>query len=126
MKKSRKWAYGSMITLALMAAAVIALRSLLNDWVYTEYATLKEAEQDMMMGGEWLPAYLPPSSSNLAEKHNLDTNEMIMSFNYQPGDMAGMRAACEKETRVPGGTEFQCSRYTITLFDDGRARLYHK
>lgn len=45
--------------------------------------------------GKWVPDFLPPSSTNIREKHNLDTNEQWLSFHFT-GDIASHISLCKQ------------------------------
>ncbi len=45
--------------------------------------------------GKWVPEFLPPSSTNIREKHNLDTYEQWLSFHFT-GDIASIISLCKQ------------------------------
>jgi hypothetical protein len=46
------------------------------------FANRREAENAKMFATGWLPKWLPASSKNLREKHDIDTNASILRFEY--------------------------------------------
>ena len=47
--------------------------------------------------GKWIPEFLPPSSKNIHERHNIDTNEvwLFFSFNYL-SDIEDLEKSCKR------------------------------
>lgn len=68
------------------------------DNVESMYPNFEAAIKANAVGkGRWVPEFLPPSSTNIYEKHNLDTNEQWLSFKFA-GDIASIVNSCEQST----------------------------
>lgn len=74
------------------------------------YRTLGDAERDGAISRGWIPDFLPRSSVNLREVHDLDTNEVWGAFDFDPRDKGwfeerlqglGARRVGLEEVRVP-------------------------
>lgn len=48
--------------------------------------------------GKWIPGFLPPSATGIRERHNLDTNEVWLSFQFNQSDPNPMMASCDRVT----------------------------
>ncbi len=59
---------------------------------YADYAAAIAA--DAVGEGRWIPALLPRSATEIAEAHNLDTNEVWLRFRFAAADLASVVAAC--------------------------------
>lgn len=61
--------------------------------------------------GKWIPEFLPPSAKNIHERHNIDTNEVWLFFNFDYlADIGNLRKSCKRVAphnivypRYPGG-----------------------
>src|SRR5690349_11621504 len=50
------------------------------------YTNLDQAVQSGVVRLGWLPEFLPPSATNIREKHNFDYNRGIIAFEFTPSD----------------------------------------
>ena len=46
------------------------------------YPTVKAAEQAGAIQRGWIPHWIPPSATDIAEVHNVDTNYRLLAFSY--------------------------------------------
>ncbi len=94
----------------------------------SEFKTFKEVEDSGLIGKGWIPPFIPKSSFNIKEQHDLDTNRVTMSFEYKIDDIEKTRSACDSERKIDNGIEFTCkyllSNVTITLLNNGTAKLH--
>jgi hypothetical protein len=94
----------------------------------SEFSNYDEARASGLMDKGWIPTFIPKSSNNIKEQHDLDTNWVKMSFNYDISDKEDTRRACDSEHTIEGGIEFKCSYFgskvSIKLFNDGTGELY--
>jgi hypothetical protein len=60
------------------------------------YPTRADAERDGAFARGWLPDLLPRGSRNIREIHDLDTNRVWCSFDFQPEDARALRAALDR------------------------------
>ena len=51
------------------------------DETYTTYA---DAQSAGAIKRGWVPAFVPPSATNIVESHDLDTNRQTLQFNLPP------------------------------------------
>lgn len=72
------------------------------------FATFAEMEAAGMMSRGWLPAFLPRSASEIQEGHDIDTNLVWAAFNYQPGDVEAVEAACRMIASNERGWKYSC------------------
>lgn len=57
--------------------------------VDTYYPTLLAAKASGVVGkGKWVPPILPPSASDIHERHDIDTNEVWIKFRFDLCDLA--------------------------------------
>ncbi len=94
----------------------------------SRFATYTEAESAGMFEAGWLPSYLPRSSTDIDESHDIDTNDVWASFKYAPGDTKTIQDNCKVLAKAPSGTKYLCPPFekqtmTVILKTDGSAWL---
>ena len=75
---------------------------------YESYAAAEEA--GAMLEGKWIPSFLPRSSRNIVETHNVNTNKQLITFDYAPEDLGALETECE-----PQGAQrtFSCDAWRV-------------
>ncbi len=68
----------------------------------THYSSRRELVSDNAIQRGWVPPWLPASAHAINEAHNLDTNEVWMQFELDPGELPGIDA-CRKDNVVTLG-----------------------
>lgn len=58
------------------------------------YSNLEQARVDGAIERGWLPKCIPSSAHDIVEAHNIDTNQIFVSFQYYGNDGAQFIAAC--------------------------------
>ncbi len=116
---------GAFLLLLLMRSCFVWLYSGETPISYFDnYAAVKASG---LIEGGWIPPYIPKSVTDIVEQHDLDSNDVTMSFTYQVGDTASTRQACDHEKAVRNGIRFVCaydsSQVIITLYNDGKGTL---
>ncbi len=76
---------------SLLAGGVLACS--LED-VESRYETFAQAEADGAVQRGWVPDFVPESSFQLRERHNLDTNEIWLSFKFVSSELGFLRSVC--------------------------------
>lgn len=114
-------------------AALVTLMALLLSWCeYPEnsksyFATYEEAKNSGLMDRGWIPTYIPRSSNEIHESHNLDTNTVHMSFKYSQGDTQELEKNCYRKAISEQSTVWRCEYFgdkvTVELRNDGTATL---
>lgn len=61
-----------------------------DERIRSTHPTLRDAQETIAKG--WIPANLPPSTTNIREEHNLDVNTGYGTFEFQPADVDGFKA----------------------------------
>ena len=119
------------IALSLAIIATIAVMLVLfydPDQIKAEFATYEELQQSGYFEKGWLPPFLPKSSTNIIETHNLDTNIVKALFNFTSSDTAAVETACIHKTVIENGTEYQCEfegrHILIKLLNSGEGFLH--
>jgi len=56
------------------------------DMQISKYSNLQEVKTDTAIQRGYIPAILPASASKIVESHDLDTNTIFGSFNYEEKD----------------------------------------
>jgi len=87
-----------MMWLAGMAAALTV--SACSEQVEARYASYGDAVEKGAVRRGWIPAYVPPSATEIVEVHNLDTNAQLLRFQAPPEALTAMAS---RLTGVPGG-----------------------
>ena len=87
----------------------------------------EEAKASGIMDKGWIPTFIPKSSTEIYEQHNIDINWVRMRFKYRIGDMSATRNACSNEVAIKNGVQFICeyfnNKVTLKLYNDGTAEL---
>ena len=58
------------------------------------YVDLADADRDGATRRGWIPDWLPPSARTLREAHDLDTNQTVLSFRYDPAERFQIPGHC--------------------------------
>jgi hypothetical protein len=93
----------------MKASAILVAVALLSGcwWEQKEesYASFAAAEDAGAMKRGWIPEWLPRNSSDLKEKHDLDTNSSILRFSFVAAGKWTPSIACKQipsaQTRSP-------------------------
>lgn len=67
----------------------------------TSYRTYHDALADGAITRGWLPAWLPPTATDIVEWHDLDTNATFASFDYGSAPTTTFLSTCEPTSRTP-------------------------
>jgi len=62
------------------------------------FATYCDAKASGMMDAGWIPIYIPYSSTEIRETHDIDTNTVKMTFKYSLNDTAEIEKNCKSIT----------------------------
>jgi hypothetical protein len=84
--------------LSLLLPAIIATIAGCG-WFETResfYANYSQAVSDGAIIKGWLPMFLPHSATNIAERHDIDTNEIWVQFYFSKDDLSFLLRSCEK------------------------------
>jgi hypothetical protein len=98
---------GALLLLILMRICVAWLYSEeLPRSYFDDYAAVKASG---LIERGWIPPYIPKSVTNVVEQHDLDSNDVTMSFTYRIGDTASTRQACGHEKTLRNGLRVLCT-----------------
>jgi hypothetical protein len=88
----------------------------------SRYETYEAAHRAGAMNeGRWIPSFLPQSSRNIVETHDIDTNRLEITFEYTPGDLGRLPVECN---RIGSSTQFQCDEWGSVVLDPlGKGRV---
>ena len=120
--------------LIFVIAGGLAIITFLNPSWYTfwedtnsYYSTYDEAKRAMDVG--WLPAYMPKSSTEIHEQHNIDSNLVYATFNYNPDEAIELSIFCPRNLRLSNGFRYFCNdgsgSVVIDLYDNGTGIINH-
>lgn len=100
----------------------------LSEQTKAEFETYDDLLKSGYIEKGWLPDFLPKSSRNILETHNIDTNHVEASFEYTITDTQSVENGCGNKTVLENGTEYKCkhedSYILIKLMNDGEGYLY--
>jgi len=75
----------------------------------------------------WIPTFIPQSSTEIRETHNLDTNIVRMTFKYSIGDTKEVKENCVAEEISGDIARYKCrfsgNEVYIELYSDGTGKL---
>jgi hypothetical protein len=141
-------------TIVIVLFASVVLVAAACEQMETFETTYPDAASAIKAGavgeGKWVPKFLPSSATNIRETHNMDTNELWLSFHFQPTDYASFGQACTPITAsktayprkspgrwwpigllqgsgdVPGSYEFyQCAGSGILAIDASKSAAFY-
>jgi len=92
------------------------------------FATYKDAKTSGMMDAGWIPTYIPHSSTEIRETHDIDTNFVKMTFKYSLTDTSEIEKNCKQIMNSAANTKrYSCQYFgndvIIELRSDGSGRL---
>lgn len=95
--------------LSLFGMVIVAL------WVVSHserprsfFTTYADVEKSGIFARGWLPEYLPRSARKITEQHDLDTNEVWASFEFDRNDIASVSSKCKLTSDNSSGRKFIC------------------
>ncbi len=59
------------------------------------YADLVAADDDGARGRGWIPRFIPESAHDIIERHNVETNEIWLTFRKAEEELGGIADRCE-------------------------------
>ncbi len=86
------------LALLVLAAVLIALAVTTHkrlDIRESQYPTMAQAREDQAIQHGWLPEFLPPSATDIRERHDLDTNAVILRFHFPVNETGFWNGACQ-------------------------------
>lgn len=85
----------SLLVLAALLLIAISCENL--DTFESSYVDFREVQVANVAGKEkWIPSYLPQSATQIREKHNIDTNERWLSFQFAKTDRQVFLEYCKQ------------------------------
>ncbi len=118
-----------MKNLALLITSVISLFSVAFMYVTisenpsSEFKDYKALMTSGLIEKGWVPKYIPKSSTEIFEKHNLDTNSVTMYFKYVPTEKKLTESKCKLVIENEIGSKYICEdegrTSILTLRNDG-------
>ena len=79
------------------------------NWIETREKTYPDFEAVIQEGGagekggigpgRWIPRFLPPSATDIIERHDIESNARWLFFHFNPQDLAVMVSACKEVTQ---------------------------
>lgn len=61
---------------------------------YPNYGAVMKAGE--VGEGKWIPEFLPQSATDIREVHNIDTNEIWLSFHFNSQELTAMVSSCKE------------------------------
>ena len=109
-------------TIAMVSSAILFMGYVDN--VNTDFSNYEEMQSSEIIERGWVPAYLPKTSVNISEHHNIDTNRVTVSFEYDVNEDLEVETLCTKIGSSYKGDKYVCPPYVgatsvITLRNDG-------
>ncbi len=87
---------GLFLTMLLLAAC-----NTLNDVHENQYKDYQAITAAGEIQRGWAPEFLPESATNIHLKYNLDTNAVLLAFDFAPADAEAMTTTCRPVNLVP-------------------------
>lgn len=81
--------------LCLMLVVLVGCRSGPEE-LESRYADLVAADDDGARGRGWIPRFVPASARDIIERHNIETNEIWLTFRKDEKELGGIADRCEE------------------------------
>ncbi len=78
------------------------------DTFKSEFTTYEEMKKSRVFRNGWLPKYIPKTATNIQEKHDLDSNSVFATFQYDPNEVLKVREVCLEAPPENGSIKFFC------------------
>lgn len=122
MKSLAKFLVGALALMGIVLGGIQYLKYMENP--KSKFSSITEMEASGIVDAGWLPGYLPQTANQIEERHNIDTNEVWISFRYMAGDEKSVESECEKIVENDKGKKYLCPPLnerttTIILRSDG-------
>ncbi len=90
----------------------------------SEFTSYEEMQKSGLIERGWIPEYLPRSSRDIKESHDIDTNRVWMVFKYDISDHGSVEKICQKLIENKRGKKYLCppfnkSTSTLVLRSNG-------
>ena len=90
---------GKRLTILILCLGIMAIFAWLEfnqlDIQESSCATAALAREAGAVARGWLPEFLPPSARDIRERHDLDTNAVILRFSFDPAESGFWSPACQ-------------------------------
>ena len=93
-RKSVKWGIALTISVAILGGMLFSCYQ--GETITTHYLNWAGVKQDEAVERGWIPAFLPTSSTNIFEQHNIDSNCGVIAFSATPSDLISLAASLEE------------------------------
>lgn len=121
-----KWFGLGLITFAVLLLAFCEYMEYIEN-PKSYFSSYDDAKNSGIMDRGWIPIFIPKSSYQIHERHNIDSNRVMMPFKYDPQDISDVEKNCSRSEAIENGRRYFCeylgSSVQIELFTDGTARL---
>ncbi len=109
-------------TISVVLSAILLMDYVEN--VNTDFSDYDEMQASGIIERGWIPGYLPKSSKNISEHHNIDSNIVRVSFDYDINEKLEIVSLCKKISSNKRGNKYICPPYSgktsvLTLRKDG-------
>jgi len=81
-------------TISIISSAILFMGYVDN--INTDFSNYEEMQSSGIIERGWVPAYLPKTSMNISEHHNIDTNKVAVSFDYDVNENLEVESLCTK------------------------------
>ena len=82
-----------------------------------------ELEASGLIEKGWVPNYIPKSSTNINERHSIDSNNVHMSFKYSANDHETINKLCKLLVENKIGKKYVCPPFEENTSEIGRAHV---
>ncbi|MGK7949074.1 MAG: hypothetical protein AB4368_09785 [Xenococcaceae cyanobacterium] len=72
----------------------------------------------------WIPDFLPVSAINIQEKHDLDTNEIILKFNFDLTDSEKLLQSCQSTNTFSPPTRLTAKWWSNDMINSADSHFY--
>jgi len=112
--------------LAFVVLVIAALEVFFSDRVSESFQDYQAMKQSGIFESGWLPSYLPKSARDIRESHDIDTNYVEASFQFDVGDTESIESNCKLPSEVNDVATYVCGIYEVKLSKGGKGELRSK
>jgi len=91
------------------------------------FSNYDEAKNSGIMEAGWMPTFIPRTSTEIHEQHDIDSNLVYMTFKYEQSEDIDLSRHCSRKQKLENGMRYFCSYRNsspiLDLYSDGTGKL---
>lgn len=102
---------GKVISWALMIIGLVATLGIIADRIETienDFDTFSQLESSGLIEHGWIPTYFPKSATSISQRHNIDSNQIYATFNYNVDKSIDIERICQLQAENNNSKKYIC------------------